>query len=249
MHQILRRGLVLVGALCVASCQSVSSEDVRTAGIYAELDLSNTQSDQVTAAATLLTGGRLSNTSLSLTGNDRLVVYVGDTPHVMVGRSGTVAYPSGYTVTFRHPDVDTQVRIAFERGSQDVSAASSQVLLRRHFTMTPPPQSEYSRANDTLQVTWAPSDSTQRISWILSGDCIVQQFADSVPNTGAVQFPPGTLTKRRPQDYPTGPATINDQCPAVLEVAQRDDGQLDPAFGGGFIRASQLQVATFSSVP
>jgi hypothetical protein len=249
MRQILRNELVFAAALFVPSCESVSSEDVRTPGIYAQIDLSNTESNEVIASAILLTGGKLSNTSLSLTGSDRLVVYVEGTPYVMGERPGTVLYNTTYGATFRHPDVDTQVRVALERGSQDISALSSQVLLRRHFAMTPMPKPDYSRANDLLQFAWAPSDPTQKISWILGGDCIVQKFADEVPNAGALQIAPGTIAKRRPEDYPSGPTVINDQCEAQLEVTEEDAGQLDPSFGGGYIRARQLQSVRFSSSP
>jgi hypothetical protein len=228
-------------------CQKVTSTDIRTSGIYAELLVHEHGSVEATVDATLWVGGALSNTYLALTGPDHLTAYVGDAVFPMQGH--TDIYES-YSAIIPYPANDTEVRIAFDRGAADVSAPDSTVTVPGLFALAPLAKAQYSRANDPLEIDWAPFDTTQVVSWSVYGTCVELFGADAAADSGRVAIPAGTLKKPPPpgpdeEHHPIPP----DDCSADADVTKARDGHVDPAFSGGTFNARQTRSLTFSSVP
>jgi len=243
----LRINLLLGVVWGAAGCQKVNSTNVRTSGIYADFSVAEHSATQAKVDATLQVGGASSNTYLSLTGQDRLTVYVGSNAYPMQGYSSIYQY---YSTTIPYPAIDTELRVAFERGPDDVSAPGSTVIVSGLFSIAPMAKTEYSRAKDSLEIDWAPFDPTYRVSWFMHGSCLQTVSDDSVVDSGRVTLPAGTLKKPPPPDpdeehHPIPP----DQCTANADVTKSRAGHVDPAFTGGTFTASQKRSVSFDSIP
>jgi hypothetical protein len=243
-----RRVSLLLGvAWGVVGCQKVDSPDVRTSDVYAEFIVTEYSSAEARVDATLWVGGALSNTYLTLTGQDHLTTYVGSDLYPMAGQADITQH---YSAIIPYPATDTEVRVAFERGPDKVSAPGSTVIVPGLFALPPLAKTQYSRANDALEIDWAPFDSTQLVSWLVYGACVLPFSEDGAVDAGQVAIPAGMLKK--PPDpgpdeehHPIPP----DACMANASVTKSRVGRLDPAFSGGTFKASLERGATFTSVP
>jgi hypothetical protein len=239
--------LLLGIAWGAVGCQKANSSDVRTPGVYAEFSVTELSSAQAKVDATLWVGGALSNTYLTLTGQDRLTAYVGSDVYPMLGHAGIF---QSYSAIIPYPATDTELRVAFERGPDDISAPGSTVIVPALFALAPPAKAQYSRAVDAFEIDWSPFDPTQLVSWLVSGACVQALSEASAVDAGRLTIPAGTLKK--PPDpgpdeehHPIPP----DQCTANAYVTKSRDGHVDPALSGGTFKASQERGVTFTSVP
>ena len=230
-----------------AGCQEVDSTNVRTSGVYAEFSVTAQSTTEAKVDATLWAGGALSNAYLALTGPDHLTVYLGSNAYPLQGYSDIYEY---YSAIIPYPATDTELRVAFERGPDNVGAPGSTVIVPALFALAPLAKTQYSRANDALEIDWAPFDATQPVSWSVDGACVVEFGEDSAADSGQVAIPAGTLQKPPPpgpdeEHHPIPP----DACTATADVTKSRTGQVDPAFSGGTFTASQDRSITFTSVP
>jgi hypothetical protein len=239
--------LLLGTAWAAMGCQEIDSTNVRTAGVYAQFTVTAQSTTEAKVDATLWAGGALSNTYLALTGPDHLTVYVGSAAYPMQGYRSLYEY---YSAIIPYPATDTELRVAFERGPDNVSAPGSSVIVPGLFAFAPLAKAQYSRANDALEIDWAPFDPTQLVSWFVDGACVQLFGEDGAVDAGQVAIPAGTLQKPPPpgpdeEHHPIPP----DACTATADVIKSRDGQVDPAFSGGTFKASQDRSITFTSVP
>ena len=239
--------LLLGSAWGVAGCQKVESTDVRTSGVYAEFIVTEHSTAEAKVDASLWVGGALSNTYLKLVGQDHLTVYVDSAAYPMQGNSSL--YES-YSAIIPYPAIDTELRVAFERGPADVSAPGSTVIVPGLFALAPLAKAQYSRSDDALAIDWTPFDPTQVVSWFAVGACVQVFSGNDVVDSGRVTIPASTL-KKPPlpgpdeEHHPIPP----DQCTADAYVTKSRDGQVDPAVSGGTFTASQTRSVSFASVP
>jgi hypothetical protein len=243
----LMAGLLVGIASAAGGCQKVDSTDVRTHGIYPELTVTWRSATEAKVDATLWVGGALSNTYLTLTGPDHLTAYVGSHAYPM---QGSLAIYESYSAIISYPATDSEVRVAFDRGPDDVSAPDSAVIVPGLFAVSPPAKAQYSRGNDALEIDWAPFDPTQLVSWSVYGTCVQLFGEDNAADAGDVVIPAGTLKKPPPpgpdeEHHPNPP----DACTATASVTKSREGHVDPAFSGGTFKASQEHDVTFTSVP
>jgi len=162
---------LLVGiAWGTVGCHKIDSTAVRTSRIYTELIVTEHSTAEATVDATLWEGDdALSTTYLTLTGRDRLTAYLGSDVYPMQGHADITEH---YSATIPYPVSDAELRVAFDRGPDDVSAPDSTVIVPGLFTLAPLAKSEDSRANDTLEIDWAPSDPTEVVTWSVYGTCV-----------------------------------------------------------------------------
>lgn len=235
-------------AWAAVGCQKIDSTDVRTSGVYAEFTLTAHSTTEAKLDATLWAGGALSNTYLALTGPDHLTAYLGSNAYPMQGYTDIV--DEYYSAIVPYPATDTELSVAFERGPDNVSAPGSTVIVPALFALAPTAKTQYSRANDPLEIDWAPFDPTQLVSWFVDGACVQLFGEDGAVDSGQVAIPAGTLQKPPPpgpdeEHHPIPP----DQCTATVDVTKSRVGQVDPGFSGGTFTASQDRGTTFTSVP
>ena len=192
-------------------------------------------------------GGRTFEYLPHLTGPDHLTAYLGSDAYPMEGHSGIYEY---YSAIIPYPAADTELRVAFERGPDDVSAPGSTVIVPALFAIAPLAKAQYSRANDTLEIDWAPFDPTQLVSWLVYGACVEAVRRGQCGGCRSGRDSSGNAEKPPPpgpdeEHHPIPP----DACTAIAAVTKSRDGHVDPAFSGGTFKASQGRSITFTSVP
>jgi hypothetical protein len=211
----------------------VDSSDVRTRGVYPEIEITADGSGDSTVRVELKVGGANSNTFLELRGDDELEVRVGDTTKTM-RESG-----DGYVVTFPVDAEGTEFEIAFLRGDEDESAPSSVVALPAPFELSLSAR-EASRESDDLEYTWSPEGS-ESVGWRIEGDCIKSDDG-STPDDGENTLAKGTIE--------TFDSDKDESCSVDFELTREQNGELDDAFEkGGRIVARHVRTESFTSTP
>lgn len=225
----------LPAALFALACtESVESTDIRTTGIYPEIEVVATGNGRSDVSVWLKTGGSKSNTYLDLKGEDTLEVTVdGDTK--TMDQSG-----DEYVASF---DVDaggTEFTIAFLRGDEDENAPASVVSLPEPFDMALGVTTA-SRADDALEYTWEPAGDGD-VNWSLSGDCVSSDIGKT-PDDGTNSIAAGEIEPKFDSD-------AEKSCSAKLALERAQRGTIDSAFTeGGSIVAKQVRNDSFTSTP
>ena len=238
--------LLLGIAWAAAGCQSIDSTDVRTSGVYAEFSLTTQSATEAKVDATLWAGGALSNTYLALTGPDHLTAYLGSNAYPMQGH--TAIYES-YSAIIPYPATDTELRVAFERGPDNVSAPGSTVIMPALFALAPTAENPVLARQRCAGIDWAPFDPTQLVSWFVDGACVQLFGEDGADDPVRSRFQPERCRSRRRPGRMRNTIRFPDQCTATADVTKSRVGQVDPGFSGGTFTASQNRSTTFTSVP
>jgi hypothetical protein len=218
-----------------AGCrQEVESTDIRTSGIFPEVDVRADGNGSSRVQVRLKVGGAASNTFLELVGDDQLTATAENVTRPL-DSSGGVSYATTFQTEAPGPFV-----ISFLRGMDDVSAPATTVDLPTPFTVTLATR-ELSRATGDLTFTWTPAGGSGNIESILSGSCI-NLLVDTIPDDG-------TATITRDQIHASNPSAT-ETCTVTLSLTRQQSGQVDPAFTeGGKVVARQVRAATFTSMP
>jgi hypothetical protein len=228
-----KRSLGLMLLLSVACNETVDSSDVRTGGVYPEIEVTADGSGDSSVRVELKVGGASSNTYLELRGDDELKVRVGDTTKTM-RESG-----NGYVASFPEDAEGTEFEISFLRGEEDESAPLSKVALPAPFELSLGAR-EFSRADDDVELSWTPEGS-EDVGWAIEGDCI-QKDDGSTPDDGEGTLAKGTID--------TFESDKDKSCSVELQLTREQYGDLDEAFEkGGRIVARQVRTKSFTSTP
>ena len=224
----------LAVVLGVSACsEQVDSTDVRTSGIYADMEVRAYGNGKSEVEVDLRVGGASSNTHLAMKGADKLTATVGAVTKVL-GKSGNV-----YVTSFDGEAADTQFILAFTRGPDDTSAPNSSVTLPEPFVISGIAQTISRQVGFTA--TWQAGTKGEPMSWLLRGDCLVAR-AGSFADAGQTVISASHFVPAVGQEEAT--------CNASFCLERDRPGTLDPAFGeGGVIRAGQSRCAAFLSTP
>jgi hypothetical protein len=221
-----------VALLALACTESVESTDIKTTGIYPEIEVVATGNGRSKVTVKLKVGGDDSNTFLDLTGGDTLEA-TADGETKTLDQSG-----NSYSATFDVDAEGTEFTIAFLR-EDDESAPESTVVMPAPFDLTLG-ASEASRADDALEYTWEPSGEGD-MDWHLNGDC-VQLDSGSTPDDGANELSAGEIE--------TFDSDKDKSCTVELELTRAQGGDIDSAFTeGGSIVAKHVRSDSFTSTP
>ena len=227
--------------LC-ASCTTLQSQNLKTAGMEAFIQVSADGTGQTKATAQLNVDNNATD-FVDLSGGDKFVASSGSQSQTMsrVSFLGTISYES----TFSGLDQGgTSYTIALQR-TTDVSAPSSTCVMPGVFGITAPTSSgTFSRGADDLVVTYSGSGTQDPMSWSAGGDCL-KGMVD-----GTVSGDTGTFTIAKGALVPTDPMAATMTCQAHVTLTRSRAGQLDPHYGsGGKITAQQVRSVTFNSKP
>ena len=229
----LRTALIPAALFSFACTESVESEDIRTSGIYPEIEVRATGNGSTRVEVRLKVGGDDSNTFLELTGDDELEATANGQTKRLDGDE------DGYRATFPIDDEGTEFVIAFNRGESDDGAPASVVSLPAPFELSVA-ESEASRADTDLDYTWEP-EAGGNIDWELDGDCIISDD-DSTPDDGAATIEAGSID--------TFDSDEEESCTVDLTLTRKQRGTIDEAFTeGGSIVALQVRKDSFTSTP
>ncbi|HKY34701.1 MAG TPA: hypothetical protein VJN18_02075 [Polyangiaceae bacterium] len=227
--------ILLPAALAALACsESVESTDIRTTGIYPEIEVVADGSGDSQVTVYLKVGGDDSNTFLDLKGEDTLEVTVAGETKTM-DQSG-----DKYQASFAVDAEGTEFTIAFLRGEDDDDAPASTVVMPAPFEMMLG-ATEVSRAADDLEYTWDPPGDGGSLSWHLNGQC-VKLNAGTTPDDGTNTIAAG--------DIETFESDKDKTCSVALELSRSQSGDIDPAFTeGGSIVAKHIRNDSFTSTP
>ncbi len=227
--------ILLPAALFALACtESVESTDIKTTGIYPEIEVVADGSGSSDVTVYLKVGGDDSNTFLDLKGEDTLEVTVdGDTK--TMDQSG-----DAYKASFAVDAEGTEFTIAFLRGEDDDDAPASTVVMPAPFEMMLG-ATEASRAADDLEYTWDPPGDSGNLSWHINGSC-VKLNSGTTPDDGTNTIAAG--------DIETFESDMDKTCTVDLELSRAQNGDIDPAFTeGGSIVAKHVRSDSFTSAP
>jgi hypothetical protein len=222
---------VACSLLAVTACETLDSADIRTSGVYAEIDVEADGTGQSVVRTTLRSGGAGSNTYLELTAGDRLLARSeGQTKTMAASRN--VWDEVHYVAGFSRDAGGTEFRVAFERPSENgEDADDSRVSLPDPFRLVSPAPGGLVRPDeDRVRIEWDRT-SNDRVEVRLEGDCIWTYERVLEDDRGGLVLQPGDLE-------PHG----EESCRVEVTVARVRRGELDANFGeGGRIEARQVR--------
>ena len=229
------RFAVLPAALLALGCtESVESTDVKTTGIYPEIEVVSSNGTSSKVTVWLKVGGDDSNTYLDLKGEDTLEASV-DGETKTLDQSG-----DSYSASFDTAAEGAEFTIAFLRGEDDDSAPASVVTMPAPFELELA-TTEASRADDDVEYTWDPPGDGGELDWHLNGEC-VKLDSGSTPDDGMNVLAAGEIE--------TFDSDKEESCTVELEVSRNQSGDIDSAFTeGGRIVAKQIRDGSFTSNP
>ena len=237
-------------ALLLAACEHVESSDIRTSGIFADLDVIARGDGESSVSAALRVGGSLSNTYLELIDGDRLIAHQGEDEEEMDEHSFPLG-PVTYDASFDVDAENTPFRIEFAREPHDEaekecrggSAPNSFATLPAPFTIDGPSGDQtFSRSGDDIEITWSPNGFRDAMSWRLSGSCVQAESGEISGDPGRVTIPRGRLRPIANREAET--------CSISVEIVRARAGAVDPAYGeGGRFNAGQIRTIGLKSAP
>lgn len=228
----------LVGSLFVlAGCEDVTSTDLFTSGMYAELSVVTTGDGVSLVTAILKSGGKASNTYVELAGDDVLSVTLeGDTRTLAKESTGNFHQ---YVTTFDAAPPSTPFVIQLAR-SLDGGAPESSLELPEPFTLTGP-EGAVSRSA-SLTFTWTPSGQADPMEIVASGACILSY-------TRAISGDPGTVTLEA-NVLEAVNKDAAESCEVRFDITRWRAGSVDAGFGqGGEARGEQVRSVSLLSQP
>ena len=165
--------MLLFGAniLLATACARVDSSDVRTGGVYADLEVTASGDGTSIVIAGLRVGGPQSNTYLDLVDGDTLTAHGGDQSQEMrKARSllGRVTYRARFPLEAEN----SPFRVAFARDAHDPkekecrgeSAPNSFATLPAPFDLDAPrSRRTFSRRSDFIEIIWSSAGFGDRM--------------------------------------------------------------------------------------
>jgi len=232
--------VALGGSVCaLVACTKVNSADLKTHGMSQQVSVTATGNGKSHVDAALFVDNNVT---------DRVKLSAGDTLSVKAGdQSASLQEQNVLSVLSYVADVnidapDTSFVISFTRAN-DTSAPNTNVTMPQGFTITAPAGTP-SRASDDVVITYAPSGTSDKMTWAATGgDC-------GVPITeNAIAGDPGTITIPKGSLKPDANHTTAN-CSITIEIRRTRTGSIDPAFGyGGNVYARQTRTTNISSAP
>jgi len=224
-------GLVTMGC----SEETTSSENIKTGGIAALIDVYADTATKATVHVELKVGGSDSNTYVGLNGGDQLLATAGDQMKVLT----TTDRVGRYEAVFSDVAADTLFTVVLDR-PRDTTAADNSGTLPAPFDLDKP-KDDQSRKDDDLEVTWAPSGSNDDMEFKFDGDCIFP-YTKSPSDSGSFTVGKGTLDSTggdKPED-----------CKLTLDAQRSRSGTADAAFDPeSYLRLHQRRSTSFTSAP
>jgi hypothetical protein len=226
----------LVGLLAMGcSEETTSSNNIKTGGIAALIDVYADTATTATVHVELKVGGSSSNTYVGLDGGDQLIATAGDETKTLSTAEGV----GRYEAEFSGVGAETVFSVVLERPN-DTTAADNSGALPAPFVLDKPTE-DLSRKDDDLEVTWAPSGTDDGMDFEFDGDCI-WDYSKSPSDSGSFTVGKGSLDSKS-DDMP-------EECQITLEAQRSRSGTADAAFDPeSWFRLHQRRSTKFNSKP
>ncbi|HKO50338.1 MAG TPA: hypothetical protein VJV79_21595 [Polyangiaceae bacterium] len=233
-----RSSLAVIGllGLLVVGCskETTSSNNIKTPGIAALIDVYADTATTATVHVELRVGGSDSNAYVNLEGGDELTATAGTESKVLTARDAGV-----YEANFSGVTAETLFTVVLDR-PKDTTAANNSGSLPEPFELNQP-AAGLSRANDDLEVTWEPSGTGDDMDFDFDGPCIFD-YSKSPSDVGSFTVGKGTLDSLGGDD----PETCDIKLDARRSRAGAVDKEFDPE---SWFRLHQRRSTKFSSKP
>jgi len=209
-------GAVLASGGC-ATTESTRSENVKTSGLYADLNVIHRPDDSVTVSASLHVGGRY-GTSVELSGADHWDVN---------GEAFPASDPGSTRIA---PTADNTYNLTFVRSDEQVTTTIVAPANPTILSLTP----DKIRVTDRLTITWDATAPGDQLIINVTGDCLTTQQSYNTLDDG-------TLTTDMFSATPDPTTT----CPIDVEIVRTTTFSVNASFEGGV--AAGLRSATGSA--
>lgn len=232
----------LAAPLLLAACTDLSSKDIRTNGIHANIRVSADGTGASNVVSTLNVGSNITD-FVELEGGDAMTATVASSTQTLTEAKllGAISYGTTFT---GHDAPDTQYTVALNRTSADDSAPSSTCTVPQPFALTGPASGgNFSRATQDITVSYSGSGQPEPMSWSASGDCFVTATGSLPSDIGGFVIPKDTLKAASADGGST------QSCQGTVTVFRTRAGTLDKAYGGGSVACAQTRTFTFTSAP
>ncbi len=240
----------------MTACESVDSDDVRTSGVYADIDV-EARGDGITRVRARLTvGGVFSNTDLELEQGDQLIASASGGTSVIMREDKEFLGGVEYKAAFQFDVENTRINIALNRPA-GVSAPSSYVNLPASVSFVTPVAGQTFKRSDYIQISWTPvSNNMSDMSVYSSRARCVDANGQEISNSGNsnslnMMVDPGSITQAA-RSYIVASALADPAatCVVTLTISRKQNGVIDPAFGeGGTIKAVRYDTVEVNIVP
>lgn len=234
--------LALLGIIIsLAACKGSSdSEDVRTSGLHATIDITASEDDRSEVSVMLRVGDRHSRTFLSLTSGDQLLATLNDS----ISENIDIKDDSRYRGSFNSSGAgqeNASYRISFIRPN-DTDAPGSVVTMPPAITgFAANPSTVFSRGAEVLTLTWNATVQNRRVPIVLSGDCFTSTTVEVNSSTGIYAVNPLTLISN---------TTPEQNCEVRIASRVSNTGTVDIAYEeGGVITATRSSSLSLMSTP
>lgn len=225
-------------ALFGCSREVTSSNNIKTPGIAAIIDVTAESDSLSTVVAELRIAGSSSNAFVSLDGEDKLTATAADASKEMVVED----LAGVYEAEFPTAAADTKFTVALERGEGDESARNNSGNLPAPFQIGPTPETKPSRAEADITLTWAPVDTSSDMVAELNGTCIFSETIKVAGDEGTLLIPKGTLQS-------TG-SDMPKECEITVTMKRTRVGTADSVFDPeSSFELHQVRRAEFVSAP
>lgn len=230
-----------VAALCLlglaamgCSKETTSSKNIKTGGIAALIDVYADSDTSARVHVKLVVGGSDSNTYVDLEGGDALVATADGKQKTL-----SVVDTGIYEADFSGVGEDSEFSVTLER-ADDETASDNSGKLPAPYTLDDP-ASNLSRADDALEITWAPAETGDPMALEFDGDCIFN-YSKDVSDTGSHTVAAGTLDSTS--------SKMPETCDVTLKADRTREGVADSKFDPeSYFRLHQRRSATFTSKP
>jgi len=225
--------LALCSAVLIIGCGSTSSENVKSQGISARINVN--ANNNTTTVDTTLTVGSPFGTNLVLGGADSLRATARGVTQTLTKSQSL--FVTSYTTTFNFNVPGTEVVVALDRPN-DQSCPNSRVLMPDPFSVTSPSPDQAFTSQSTIPVNWTPAGpATGNVEVNFATTCgtVSRSVTSTSANTGTMLVPVTSV-------LPTESYNTAQACTCDIEISRTANGTLDPNYGeGGSIKGVQAR--------
>ena len=225
---------MLLFTMC--ACAEVKSSAINTDGMYANFDL-YVEGSLVKASASFKVGDAISNTYIELDPAD--TVSASNTTESMALTHAELFNAHVYNGVFTVTEPDAEYTFALNR-ENETSAPNSTVSLPMGIQITTPSNnSTYSLSSGSaIEIKWE-NRTEDLINVEMSGDCVNYFSTGEITDSAAFTIVGSDITP----DEPIG------GCDATITVERLRQGNIDPAYEDGSVKARQTVTITLQIDP
>lgn len=214
---------------------TVSSQNIRTEGIVALVDVTATTEKDSIVHAELRVGGP-GGTYVILDSGDSLTATAGTESKAMQSTD-----EGEYEAKFTTAAAGTEFTMALDR-KVDTDAPMSRGVMPAPFEITGVPAASTSRTGDDITITWGPTEAGSDVTISVNGSCIFGKDFDVAGDPGTFTIAKGTLDSTS--------ESMPQSCDVSVTMKRTAKGTPDPVFDSqSTFTLAHVRESKFTSAP